>query len=179
MKFLHEISRPELVQAYLSEINDLISQDWTLMEFCGGQTHSLVKNGLLDISRIKIHMVHGPGCPVCVTPLGMIDQAIELAMAKDVILCSFGDMLRVPGSEKSLLEARGAGGDVRFLYSPMEAVKIAQQNPDKEVIFFAVGFEPQLRPTHFPYFTPNSTVYAITPFYHPHLGSPSYGGRAR
>lgn len=141
MKFLHEYRDPELVQAYLSEINDLISRDWTLMEFCGGQTHSLVKNGLLDILPDQVHMVHGPGCPVCVTPLGMIDQAIELAMNKDVILCSFGDMLRVPGSEKSLLEARGAGGDVRFLYSPMEAVKIAQQNPDKEVVFFAVGFE--------------------------------------
>lgn len=111
------------------------------MEICGGQTHSLVKNGILDMLPAQVTMVHGPGCPVCVTPLGIIDEAIALASRSEVILCSFGDMLRVPGSSRSLLEATAAGGDVRIVYSPLEAVHIAQQNPDKEVVFFAVGFE--------------------------------------
>ena len=111
------------------------------MEICGGQTHSLVKNGLLDLLPEQVTMVHGPGCPVCVTPLHLIDEAIYLAETEKVILCSYGDMLRVPGSRKSLLEAKSAGADVRILYSPLEAVKIARENPDKEVVFFAVGFE--------------------------------------
>ena len=111
------------------------------MEICGGQTHSLVKNGLLDLLPEQVTMLHGPGCPVCVTPLHLIDEAIYLAETEKVILCSYGDMLRVPGSRKSLLEAKSAGADVRILYSPLEAVKIARENPDKEVVFFAVGFE--------------------------------------
>lgn len=111
------------------------------MEVCGGQTHSLVKNGILGLLPEKITMVHGPGCPVCVTPLSLIDKAIYLAENKQVILCSFGDMLRVPGSQKSLLEAKANGADVRILYSPLEAVKLAKENPEKEVVFFAVGFE--------------------------------------
>jgi hydrogenase expression/formation protein HypD len=111
------------------------------MEICGGQTHSLVKNGILEMLPKEITMVHGPGCPVCVTPIGIIDEAIALSEQPNVILCSFGDMLRVPGTKKSLLEAKAAGADVRILYSPLEAVTLAQQNPDKEVIFFAVGFE--------------------------------------
>ena len=110
------------------------------MEICGGQTHSLVKNGILELLPEKIRMIHGPGCPVCVTPLNLIDKAIEL-LEQGVIVCSFGDMIRVPGSKKSLLEAKALGGDLRILYSPIEAVSIAKNNPDKEVVFFAVGFE--------------------------------------
>jgi hydrogenase expression/formation protein HypD len=141
MKYLHEYRDPELARKYLNRIERILTREWVIMEFCGGQTHSLVKNGIIDMLPSSIRMVHGPGCPVCVTPLGMIDRAIELALNKDVILCSFGDMLRVPGSRKSLLEARAEGAAVRFFYSPMEAVDLAQKNPDKEVVFFAVGFE--------------------------------------
>ena len=141
MKFLTEYRDPELAQRYLDEIKKRVTQPWTIMEVCGGQTHSLVKNGILNLLPDEINMVHGPGCPVCVTPLNLIDKAIYLAEEKEVILCSFGDMLRVPGSERSLLEAKAGGADIRILYSPLEAVKIAQQNPDREVVFFAVGFE--------------------------------------
>ncbi|OIR05725.1 hydrogenase expression/formation protein HypD [mine drainage metagenome] len=111
------------------------------MEICGGQTHSLVKNGILEMLPEKISMVHGPGCPVCVTSLSIIDEAIYLAQQPNVIFCSFGDMLRVPGSTKNLLEVKAEGADVRILYSPLEAVAIAKENPEKEIIFFAVGFE--------------------------------------
>lgn len=111
------------------------------MEVCGGQTHSLVKNGLLQLLPLNIQMVHGPGCPVCVTPVQLIDQAVHLAMIHHVILCSYGDMIRVPGSGMSLLEAKSKGGDIRILYSPLAAVKIAQDNPNRQVVFFAVGFE--------------------------------------
>lgn len=141
MKFLSEYRDSASVQQYLAQIHAITTQPWTLMEICGGQTHSLVKNGILDMLPKKITMVHGPGCPVCVTPLGIIDEAIELALHKNVILCSFGDMLRVPGSKKSLLEAKAKGGDVRIVYSPLEAVKLAKENPTKEIVFFAVGFE--------------------------------------
>jgi hydrogenase expression/formation protein HypD len=141
MKFLNEYRDPELAQRYLEEIHKTVTKNWAIMEVCGGQTHSLVKNGILNLLPDKIRMVHGPGCPVCVTPLHLIDKAVHLALEKKAILCSFGDMLRVPGSEKSLLEAKAEGADIRILYSPLEAVKIAQENPDKEVVFFAVGFE--------------------------------------
>jgi hydrogenase expression/formation protein HypD len=141
MKYLHEYRNPELVSQYLQKIEQAASREWYIMEFCGGQTHSLVKNGILNILPPQIHMLHGPGCPVCVTPLGVIDQAIELAQREGVILCSFGDMLRVPGSRQSLLQARANGADIRFLYSPIEAVQIARENPGREVVFFAVGFE--------------------------------------
>ncbi len=141
MKYLHEYRDPELVQAYLEAIHRLASREWTLMEFCGGQTHSLVRNGIIDLLPDRINILHGPGCPVCVTPVPMIDQAIALALDEEVILCSFGDMLRVPGSQYSLLEAKAAGGEVRILYSPLEAVTLARENPDREVVFFAVGFE--------------------------------------
>lgn len=110
------------------------------MEICGGQTHGLVRNGILDLLPDQVRMIHGPGCPVCVTPLNLIDKAIEL-LENGVIVCSFGDMIRVPGSKKSLLEAKSKGGDLRILYAPIDAVKIAKENPDKEVVFFAVGFE--------------------------------------
>lgn len=111
------------------------------MEVCGGQTHSLVKNGIIEMLPKTVTMIHGPGCPVCVTPLNIIDKAIHLALEENVILCSFGDMLRVPGSKKNLLEAKAEGADIRILYSPLEAVRIAEDHPDKEVVFFAVGFE--------------------------------------
>lgn len=141
MKYLSEYRDPELVQEYLKEIHRITTGPWTIMEVCGGQTHSLVKNGILDMLPDKITMVHGPGCPVCVTPVSLIDKAIFLAEEKNVILCSYGDMLRVPGSKKTLLEVKAIGADVRIVYSPLEAVKIAQENPDREVVFFAVGFE--------------------------------------
>lgn len=141
MKFLSEYRDPELVHQYVDEISRITTRPWTIMEICGGQTHSLVKNGILEMLPQEITMVHGPGCPVCVTPIGIIDEAIQLAKRPDVILCSFGDMLRVPGTSKSLLEAKAAGADVRILYSPLEAVELARQHPDKEVVFFAVGFE--------------------------------------
>jgi hydrogenase expression/formation protein HypD len=141
MKFLSEYRNADLVQQYVQEIQKTVTRPWTIMEVCGGQTHSLVKNGLLQLLPEEVRMVHGPGCPVCVTPLYLIDKAVYLALEKRVILCSYGDMLRVPGSKKSLLEAKAAGADVRILYSPLEAVKIAQENPGKEVVFFAVGFE--------------------------------------
>ncbi len=141
MKFLSEYRDPELARSYLTEIKKTVTQPWTIMEVCGGQTHSLVKNGLLSLLPDKVTMVHGPGCPVCVTPLHLIDKAVYLAEEEGVILCSFGDMLRVPGSQRSLLQAKANGADVRILYSPLEAVKLAQENPDREVVFFAVGFE--------------------------------------
>ena len=141
MKYLTEYRDPQLVHDYVEEIKRIVTQPWTIMEVCGGQTHSLVKNGILEMLPKEITMVHGPGCPVCVTPISLIDKAIFLAEVRRVVLCSFGDMLRVPGSKKSLLEAKAAGADIRVLYSPLEAVKLAQENPDKEVVFFAVGFE--------------------------------------
>ncbi len=141
MKFLSEYRDPELVHQYVDEIKRSTTKPWTVMEICGGQTHSLVKNGLLEMLPKEITMVHGPGCPVCVTPIGIIDEAILLSEQPNVILCSFGDMLRVPGTTKSLLEAKAGGADVRILYSPLEAVELAKQNPCKEVVFFAVGFE--------------------------------------
>jgi hydrogenase expression/formation protein HypD len=141
MKYLSEFRSPEIVDAILKEINETVKQNWNIMEVCGGQTHSLVKNGLLNMLPSNIQMIHGPGCPVCVTPIGLIDKAVNLAMEHNVILCSFGDMIRVPGSGMSLLEAKSKGADVRIMYSPLEAVKIAKDNPLREVVFFAVGFE--------------------------------------
>ncbi len=141
MKFITEYRDADVVARYMEEIHRTATRPWTIMEVCGGQTHSLVKNGLLQLLPDTVRMVHGPGCPVCVTPLYQIDKAVHLAEEKGVILCSYGDMLRVPGSKRSLLEAKAAGADVRILYSPLEAVKIAQENPGKEVVFFAVGFE--------------------------------------
>ena len=141
MRFLSEYRDPELVKQYLDEIHKITTRPWKIMEVCGGQTHGLVKNGIIDMLPENITMVHGPGCPVCVTPVSIIDEAVYLAKMPNVIICSFGDMLRVPGSQKSLLEAKAEGADVRILYSPLEAVQLAQENPEKEVVFFAVGFE--------------------------------------
>lgn len=141
MKYLSEYRDAATAEHLLNEIHKITTKPWTLMEICGGQTHSLVKNGILEMLPSNITMVHGPGCPVCVTSIGVIDEAIYLSEQPDVILCSFGDMLRVPGSKKSLLEAKAAGADIRILYSPLEAVQLAQQFPEKQVVFFAVGFE--------------------------------------
>ncbi|MEO0473268.1 MAG: hydrogenase formation protein HypD [Bacteroidota bacterium] len=141
MKFLSEYRDPELAAQYLEEIKRTVTRPWNIMEVCGGQTHSLVKHGIVDVLPEEVNMIHGPGCPVCVTPLRQINKAVHLSAQENVILCSYGDMLRVPGSEKSLLQAKAEGADVRILYSPLEAVKLAKQHPDKEVVFFAVGFE--------------------------------------
>ncbi|MDE3213397.1 MAG: hydrogenase formation protein HypD [Bacteroidota bacterium] len=141
MKYLSEYRDRELVETYLSQLKKITTRPWTLMEICGGQTHGLVKNGILDLLPDSIRMVHGPGCPVCVTPLSLIDKAIYLAAQKEVILCTYGDMLRVPGSHRSLQELRARGSDIRILYSPLEAVEIAIKNTSREVVFFAVGFE--------------------------------------
>jgi len=140
MKYLNEYRNLEATKKILDEIHKITTKPWYIMEICGGQTHSLVKNGILELLPEKVSMIHGPGCPVCVTPLNLIDKAIEL-LEQGVIVCSFGDMIRVPGSKKSLLEAKAIGGDLRILYSPLEAVTIAKENPTKEVVFFAVGFE--------------------------------------
>lgn len=141
MKYINEYRDEELAQNYIKKIKDTVTRHWNIMEVCGGQTHSLVKNGILDLLPNEVNMIHGPGCPVCVTPIHLIDKAIYLAEEKGVTLCSYGDMLRVPGSSRSLLDAKAQGADVRILYSPLEAVTLAQKNPEKEIVFFAVGFE--------------------------------------
>lgn len=141
MKYLQEYRDLQLAQEYLQEIHRITTRPWRIMEVCGGQTHSLVKNGIIGMLPEKITFIHGPGCPVCVTPRHLIDLAIYLCEEAGVTLCSYGDMLRVPGSEKSLLSAKAAGADIRIVYSPLEAVKIAADHPEKAVVFFAVGFE--------------------------------------
>lgn len=141
MKYLSEFRDPVIAKKIIDRLHQITTQEWVLMEVCGGQTHSIIKNGIDQVIPDKIRLVHGPGCPVCVTPLEMIDQALEIAAKPNVIFCSFGDMLRVPGSEKDLFMVKSEGGDVRVVYSPLEALKIARENPDKEVVFFAVGFE--------------------------------------
>lgn len=140
MKYLSEYRNFEATKSYLNLIEKTATKPWKIMEICGGQTHGLVKNGIIDLLPKNVQMIHGPGCPVCVTPKNLIDKAVQL-LEDGVIVCSFGDMIRVPGSKKSLLEAKAEGGDLRILYSPLEAVNIAKSNPDKEVVFFAVGFE--------------------------------------
>lgn len=141
MKYLDEFRDSVLVHKLLRKIRSTVTQPWHIMEVCGGQTHGLVRHGILDMLPEQIRMIHGPGCPVCVTPVALIDKAIDLSMRNNVILCSYGDMLRVPGSSISLQQARARGGDIRILYTPLEAVTIAKNNPSKEVVFFAVGFE--------------------------------------
>jgi len=141
MKYLDEYRDAAIVDNYLKKIHELTTKPWAIMEICGGQTHSLVRNGIIDLLPQMITMVHGPGCPVCVTAVQVIDQAIEIAHQKDNILCSFGDMLRVPGSDGSLLKAKSQGASVQYVYSPLDAVNLAKQNRNKNVIFLAVGFE--------------------------------------
>jgi hydrogenase expression/formation protein HypD len=141
MKYLDEYRDPEKVRSLLAEISTTVTRPWTLMEICGGQTHAFLQHGLDDMLPAQIELVHGPGCPVCVTPLEQIDRALAIASRPEVIFTSYGDMLRVPGSKVDLFSVRARGGDVRVVYSPLEAVKIAEKNPDKEVVFFAIGFE--------------------------------------
>jgi hydrogenase expression/formation protein HypD len=141
MKYLTEYRDAALVHSTIAKIGETVSQPWTLMEICGGQTHSIIKNGLDQLLPDEIELVHGPGCPVCVTPLELIDKALAIASQPDVIFTSYGDMLRVPGSQADLFSIRAQGGDIRVVYSPLDALKIAQENPDKEVVFFAIGFE--------------------------------------
>jgi hydrogenase expression/formation protein HypD len=123
------------------EIRATVTRPWALMEVCGGQTHSIIRHGIDQLLPPEIELIHGPGCPVCVTPLEVIDKALEIASRPDVVFCSFGDMLRVPGSDKDLFRVRSEGGDVRVVYSPLDALKIAQDNPGKQVVFFGIGFE--------------------------------------
>ena len=141
MKFLHEYRQRSDIERTAQQIARFTNRPWTIMEVCGGQTHAIVKYGLQQFLPPELTLVHGPGCPVCVTPLGIIDQAIAIASRPDVIFCSFGDMLRVPGSERDLLKVKALGGDVRMVYSPLHALEIARNNPTRKVVFFAVGFE--------------------------------------
>lgn len=141
MKYLDEYRDGEVARRLLEEIRRVQKRPWVLMEVCGGQTHSIVKFGIDDLLPAGIELVHGPGCPVCVTPLELIDKAHAIASRPEVIFCSFGDMLRVPGSECDLLTVKSRGADVRVVYSPLECLKIARENPGKEVVFFAIGFE--------------------------------------
>ena len=141
MKFLDEYRDYAPVQRMAQEIRRTTTRPWTIMEVCGGQTYTIVKSGLQELLPELISLVHGPGCPVCVTPIAMIDRAVATALLPQVILCSFGDMLRVPGSTQSLLDAKALGADVRIVYSPLDALQLARSNPGREVVFFAVGFE--------------------------------------
>jgi hydrogenase expression/formation protein HypD len=141
MKFLDEYRDPKLAEKLVQEIQHTVTRPWVLMEVCGGQTHSIVKYGLDRLLPNEVELVHGPGCPVCVTSLEMIDKALAIAARPDVIFCSFGDMLRVPGSHADLLILKSQGADVRVVYSPIDCLKIARANPDKKVVFFAIGFE--------------------------------------
>jgi hydrogenase expression/formation protein HypD len=141
MKYVDEFRDVELVKNLSEEIRRVTTREWTIMEICGGQTHSIMRYNLEEFLPDRIRLVHGPGCPVCVTPLEIIDKAIRIAEMDDVIFTSFGDMLRVPGSEKDLLSVKAGGGDIRILYSPLDAVKIAEENPGKKIVFFAIGFE--------------------------------------
>ena len=141
MKYLEEYRDSELVKAQLEEIKAVLTRPWVMMEICGGQTHSIIKHGLDQLLPEEIELVHGPGCPVCVTPLELIDKALAIASKPGVIFTSYGDMLRVPGTRGDLFSARADGADVRVVYSPLDALKIAQKNPAQEVVFFAIGFE--------------------------------------
>ncbi|MEO1126746.1 MAG: hydrogenase formation protein HypD [Cyanobacteria bacterium J06635_1] len=141
MKYVNEYRDETLVQEYVRAIASLITQPWTLMEICGGQTHTIVKYGLDQLLPAEITLIHGPGCPVCVTDAALIDQALTLAAQPDIIFCSYGDMLRVPGTATDLLSVKAQGGDVRIVYSPLDALALAHSHPDREVVFFAVGFE--------------------------------------
>ncbi|MHB8580782.1 MAG: hydrogenase formation protein HypD [Ignavibacteriaceae bacterium] len=141
MKYVDEYRDSLIVKNLVAKIKSILTQPWSLMEVCGGQTHTIMKYNIEELIPKEINLLHGPGCPVCVTPLEMIDKSIEIASRKDVIFASFGDMLRVPGSRSDLLNVKANGGDVRMVYSPLDAVKLAESNPDKKIVFFGVGFE--------------------------------------
>lgn len=141
MKFLDEFRDPGAVVRLRQAIRQATKRPWVLMEVCGGQTHSIVRHGIDELLPPEVTLVHGPGCPVCVTPLELIDRAIAIATRPDVIFCSFGDMLRVPGSRRDLAAVKAAGGDVRIVYSPLDCLPLAERNPNRTIVFFAVGFE--------------------------------------
>jgi hydrogenase expression/formation protein HypD len=141
VKYLDEYRDAVTVEKLSRAIRDCVTKPWTLMEVCGGQTHSILKNGLEAMLPSTLSLVHGPGCPLCVTPMELIDKALALAARPEITFCSFGDMLRVPGSRQSLLDLKAEGADVRMLYSPFDAVRLARANPLRQVVFFAVGFE--------------------------------------
>jgi hydrogenase expression/formation protein HypD len=141
MKYLDEFRDPGMARRLFDEIARITTQPWAIMEVCGGQTHAIIRNGIDQLLPAAVELIHGPGCPVCVTPLGMIDKALTIAARPGVIFCSFGDMLRVPGSHRDLFAVRSEGGDVRVVYSPLDAVRLAEENPASEVVFFAIGFE--------------------------------------
>ncbi|HSO13509.1 MAG TPA: hydrogenase formation protein HypD [Anaerolineales bacterium] len=141
MKYVTEYRDAVLVKGVIEEIRRTVTRPWTMMEICGGQTHAIVRHGIDQLLPPEIELVHGPGCPVCVTPLELIDKALAIASQPAVIFCSYGDMLRVPGSGRDLFSVKAQGGDVRVVYSPLDAVALAEQNPDKQIVFFAIGFE--------------------------------------
>lgn len=141
MKYLEEFRDPKLAKKLFDEIGRMTTRRWSMMEVCGGQTHSIIRNGIDQLLPDKIELIHGPGCPVCVTPLGVIDRALAIASRSDIIFCSFGDMLRVPGSGSDLFREKSKGGDVRIVYSPLDALTIAKVTPEKQVVFFGIGFE--------------------------------------
>ena len=141
MKYLTEYRDADTARRLAAEIGRIVTRPWAIMEVCGGQTHSIIRNGVDQLLPSEVELIHGPGCPVCVTPLETIDRALAIAAQPGVIFCSFGDMLRVPGSRENLFSVKGRGGDVRVVYSPLDAVTLAQAHPDREVVFLAIGFE--------------------------------------
>ncbi|THA26761.1 hydrogenase formation protein HypD [Streptomyces sp. RKND-216] len=141
MKYIDEFQDPELARRLLDGIHATVTRPWALMEVCGGQTHTIIRHGIDQLLPEQVRLIHGPGCPVCVTPLEVIDKALAIAARPGVIFCSFGDMLRVPGTDRDLFRVRSEGGDVRVVYSPLDALRVAQENPDREVVFFGIGFE--------------------------------------
>jgi len=141
VKYIDEFRDKELVAKLSAELGRICSHDWVIMEICGGQTHAIMRYNIEEYLPARISLVHGPGCPVCVTPLELVDKAVAIASMKDVIFASYGDMLRVPGSLKDLLSVKAEGGDIRMVYSPLDALNIAEANPAKKVVFFAIGFE--------------------------------------
>ncbi len=141
MKYVDEYRDAEVAHGYARAIARQATRPWTIMEICGGQTHAIVKYGVDTLLPACLTLVHGPGCPVCVTPIELIDKAVEIASRPDVVFCSFGDMLRVPGTADDLLTVKARGGDVRMVYSPLDTLRVAKEHPDKQVVFFAVGFE--------------------------------------
>jgi hydrogenase expression/formation protein HypD len=141
MKHLAEYRDAETARRLAAELGRIVTRPWAIMEVCGGQTHSIIRNGIDQLLPPEVELIHGPGCPVCVTPLETIDRALAIARRPNTILCSFGDMLRVPGSREDLFAVKAAGGDVRVVYSPLDALKLARTHPDKEVVFLAIGFE--------------------------------------
>src|SRR5271167_2823580 len=141
MKYLNEFRDGELSQKLARDIRQITTRPWAMMEVCGGQTHTIIRNGIDQLLPESVELIHGPGCPVCVTPLEQIDRALAIAARPEVTFCSFGDMLRVPGSRENLFTVKSRGGDVRIVYSPLDAVQLARERPDRQVVFFAVGFE--------------------------------------